>query len=64
MFRTLDKVGSGFITREGWLKNLNEIIVFTYDEKENLFNYMDKHNKNVIDYKTFLAIMNGSNNNN
>ncbi len=22
MFRTLDKVGSGFITREGWLKNL------------------------------------------
>jgi len=60
----LDKVGSGFITREGWLKNLNEIIVFTYDEKENLFNYMDKHNKNVIDYKTFLAIMNGSNNNN
>jgi Ca2+-binding EF-hand superfamily protein len=55
----LDKVGSGFITHEGWLRNINEIISFTEDEKENLFSYMDKGNTKVIDYKTFLALMNG-----
>ena len=59
LFRKLDKVGSGFITHEGWLKNIGEVLPFTPEEKENLFNYMDKGRTKVIDYKTFLALMNG-----
>lgn len=62
LFRKLDKVGSGFITHEGWLKHLDEIISFTSEQKENLFLYMDKTGSKMIDYKTFLAIMNGNNN--
>ena len=31
LFRKLDKVGSGFITREGWFKSINEIMSFTED---------------------------------
>lgn len=55
-------MGSGFITREGWVKNIDEIISFNTDEKENLFTYMDKVQNKMIDYKTFLAIMNGNTN--
>lgn len=32
---------------------------FSEDEKENVFNYMDKGRNKVVDYKTFLAIING-----
>lgn len=31
LFKKLDKVGSGFITHEGWLSNIDEIISFTKD---------------------------------
>jgi Ca2+-binding EF-hand superfamily protein len=60
LFRKLDKVGSGFITHESWLKNISDIITFTEDEKENVFNYMDRNRNRVIDYKTFLSIINNS----
>ena len=60
LFRKLDKVGSGFITHESWLKNIGDIITFTEDEKENVFNYMDRNKNRVIDYKTFLSIVNSS----
>jgi hypothetical protein len=33
LFRKLDRVGSGFITHEGWLKHINEIVPFSNDEK-------------------------------
>lgn len=62
MFRKLDRVGSGFISREGWFKNINEILPFSEDEKQNLFNFMDKTKTNMIDYKTFLSVMNGESN--
>jgi len=60
LFRKLDKVGSGFITHEGWHNNLNDFIVFTEDEKENLFNYLDRNKNKLIDYKSFQNFMNGS----
>jgi hypothetical protein len=31
LFKKIDKVGSGFLTRESWIKNLDEIISFTID---------------------------------
>lgn len=33
IFRKIDKDGSGFITKESWMKNIDEIIVYTTDEK-------------------------------
>lgn len=54
-------MNSGFISYESWLKNINEIITFSDDEKINLFNFMDKNNTHVVDYKTFLSYMNGTN---
>jgi len=60
LFRKLDKVGSGFITHEEWHTNLNDFIVFTEDENENLFNYFDRNKNKVIDYKSFQNFMNGS----
>ena len=62
IFRKLDKINSGFITREGWHSNIDQIISFNEDEKENLFNFMDKNHSKMIDYKTFLAFINGNTN--
>lgn len=33
LFRKLDRVGSGFITHEGWHKNIGDIMTFSEDEK-------------------------------
>lgn len=59
LFRRLDKVSSGFITRDGWTKNIDEVLQYTAEEKESIFAYLDKSGTGVVDYKTFLAIMNG-----
>lgn len=44
------------------MKNIDEIITYSEDEKVNLFNFMDKSNSQIIDYKNFLQIMNGNTN--
>lgn len=44
------------------MKNIDEIISFNADEKENLFTFLDKAQNKIIDYKTFLTIMNGNTN--
>ena len=59
LFRRLDKVNSGFITREGWSKNVDEVLQYTAEEKESIFAYLDRAGTGVVDYKTFLAVMNG-----
>ena len=59
LFRRLDKSGSGYINFEGWMKHLDSIISFNPEEKEGLFAHMDHTHNRMIDYKTFLSIMNG-----
>jgi Ca2+-binding EF-hand superfamily protein len=56
----LDKINSGFITREGWHSNIDHIISFSDHEKESLFQFMDKNHSQMIDYKSFLSHMNGN----
>lgn len=60
LFRKVEKAGSGFITRESWLGGIGEVLTMGEDEKESLFSFMDAGEKQVVDYKTFLAIMNSN----
>lgn len=42
------------------MKNLDQIFPFSNDEKEELFDFMDRSKIQMIDYKSFLNIMNGN----
>jgi hypothetical protein len=35
------------------------VIAFSREEKEAVFDFMDRSRGKVVDYKTFLAVMNG-----
>ena len=56
----LDANKDGFITLEEWMNNIGRIISLSDDQKEDLFEYMDRSKIKMIDYKVFLNIMNGN----
>ena len=60
-FNKLDSNKDGFITFDEWNKNLDQILPLEEEEREVLFNYLDKSKNRMIDYKTFLNYMNGNN---
>lgn len=59
-FSKIDTNKDGFITLDEWNKNLDQVLPLSAEEKELLFNYIDKSQNRMIDYKTFLAFMNGT----
>ena len=58
-FKKLDSNKDGFITLDEWNKNFDQILPLPEDEREVLFDYIDKSKIKMIDYKTFLSCMNG-----
>ena len=59
-FSKLDSKKDGFITLDEWNKNLDQILPLSEEEREVLFDYLDKSKTKMIDYKTFLTFMNGN----
>lgn len=56
-FRVLDINSDGFVTIDEWQTNLDNIIKYSQHIKDGMFAYMDKNKIGMIDYKSFLKVL-------
>ncbi len=56
-YQQLDKNGDGLISVDEFLRELNSIITLALPIRQKLFAYFDKTNIGMVDYKTFLSVL-------
>lgn len=57
LFKLLDQNQDGFITINEWQTNLDKVKKMSQNAKNGLFAYMDKQKIGMIDYQSFLTVL-------